>query len=158
MTLAGFRNEVWNPASGVPAIVARCVKDLLTSAKKSADEPAYNRRAERHPSSVMSAVVMVNLMMFMVVARCFMMMSLRCVMLWCRRAPYRLMSWSGFRRATFATVRSSHHGTAESYTGKSENHKLFESLVHITPSLSSFVLMRTILAAYNRIGIVSLIF
>ena len=158
MTLAGFRNEVWNPASGVPAIVARCAKDLLTSAKKSADEPAYNRRAKRHPSSVMSAVVMVNLMMFMVVARCFMMMSLRCVMLWCRRAPYRLMPWSGFRRATFATVRSRHHGTAESYTGKSENHKFLESLVHITPSLSSFVLMRTILAAYNRIGIVSLIF
>ena len=49
------------------------------------------------------------------------------------------MPWGGFRRATFATVRSSHHGTAESYTGKGENHKFFESLVHITPSLSFFV-------------------
>ena len=86
------------------------------------------------------------------------MMFLRCVMFWRRRASYRLMPWGGFRRATFATVRSCHHGTAESYTGKGENHKLFESLVHITPSLSSFVFMRTFLAAYNRIGIVSLIF
>ena len=86
------------------------------------------------------------------------MMFLRCVMFWRRRASYRLMPWGGFRCATFATVRSSHHGTAESYPGKSENHKLFESLVHITPSLSSFVLMRTFLAAYNRLGAVSLIF
>ena len=86
------------------------------------------------------------------------MMFLGRVMLWCRRAPCRLMSWGGFRRATFATVRSSHHGTAESYTGKGENHKSFKSLVHITPSLSLFSFMRTILAAYNRIGIVSLIF
>ena len=106
----------------------------------------------------MSAVMAVNIMMFMVVTRCRTMMFLRSVMFWSRRAPYRLMPWGGFRRATFATVRSCHHGTAESYTGKGENHKLFESLVHITPSLSSFVLMRTFLAAYNRIGIVSLIF
>jgi hypothetical protein len=142
----------------VLAIVARIFSQLLTSAEKSANETADNCRAKRHPSSMMSAVVMVNLMMFMVVARCFMMMSLRCVMLWCRRAPYRLMPWGGFRRATFATVRSRHHGTAESYTGKGENHKLFESLVHITPSLSLFSFMRIFLAAYNRIGIVSLIF
>ncbi|MBR2963849.1 MAG: hypothetical protein IKC53_06565, partial [Lentisphaeria bacterium] len=47
---------------------------------------------------------------------------------------------------------------AESYTGKNENHKLFERLVHITPSLSSFVLMRTFLAAYNRIRMVSIPF
>ena len=86
------------------------------------------------------------------------MMSLRCVMFWRRRASYRLMPWSGFRRATFATVRSSHHGTAESYTGKGENHKFFESLVHITPSLSLFSFMRTILAAYNMVGVASLIF
>ena len=87
-----------------------------------------------------------------------MMMSLRCVMFWSRRAPYRLMPWGGFRRATFASVRSCHHGTAESYTGKGENHKFFESLVHITPSLSLFGFMRTILAAYNRLGVDSLIF
>ena len=140
------------------AIVARIFSQLLTSAKKSADETTDNCRAKRHPASVMSAVMMVNLMMFMVVARSFMMMSLRCVMFWRRRAPYRLMPWGGFRRATFATVRSSHHGTAESCTGKGENHKFFESLVHIIPSLSLFSFMRTILAAYNRIGIDSLIF
>ena len=80
------------------------------------------------------------------------MMFLGRVMFWCRRAPYRLMSWGGFRRATFATVRSSHHGTAESCTGKSENHKFFESLVHITPSLSLFGFMRTIFAAYKKEG------
>ena len=142
----------------MPAIVARCAKDLLTSSKKSADETTDNCRAKRHPSSVMSAVMMVNLMMFMVVARSFMMMSLRCVMFWRRRAPCRLMPWGGFRRATFATVRSCHHGTAESCTGKGENHKFFESLVHITPSLSLFSFMRTILAAYNRLGVDSLIF
>ena len=142
----------------MPAIVARCAKDLLTSAKESADESTDNCRAKRHPASVMSAVMMVNIMMFMVVTRCFMMMFLRCVMFWSRRAPYRLMPWGGFRRATFATVRSCHHGTAESYTGKGENHKFFESLVHITPSLSLFSFMRTILAAYNRLGIVSRIF
>ena len=130
----------------------------MTSAEKSADETTDNCRTERYPTSVMSAVMMVNLMMFMVVARCFMMMSLGCVMFWRRRAPCRLMPWGGFRRATFATVRSCHHGTAESYTGKGENHKLFESLVHITPLLSSFVLMRTFLAAYNMVGVASLIF
>ena len=86
------------------------------------------------------------------------MMFLGRVMLWCRRTPYCLMSWGGFRRATFATVRSSHHGTAESYTGKGENHKFFKSLVHITPSLSFLFLMRTNLAAYNRVGMVSHIF
>jgi hypothetical protein len=87
----------------------------------------------------MSAVMMVNFMMFMVVTRCRMMVFLGRVMFWCRRAFYRLMPWGGFRRATFATVRSCHHGTAESCTGKGENHKFFESLVHITPSLSFFV-------------------
>ena len=87
-----------------------------------------------------------------------MMMFLGRVMLWCRRAPYRLMPWGGFRRATFTAAGRCHHGTAESCTGKGENHKFFKSLVHITPSLSSFVLMRTFLAAYNRLGIVSRIF
>jgi hypothetical protein len=106
----------------------------------------------------MSAVMMVNFMMFMVVARCRTMMFLGRVMFWCRMVPYRLMPWGGFRRATFASVRSSHHGTAESCTGKGENHKFFESLVHITPSLSFFGFMRTFIAAYNRLGVVSLIF
>jgi hypothetical protein len=124
----------------VPAIVARCAKDLLTSAKESADETTDNCRAKRHPSGVMSAVMVVNIMMFMVVARRRMMMFLRCVMFWRRRAPCRLMPWGGFRRAAFAAVWSSHHGTAESYTGKGENHKFFKSLVHITPSLSFLVL------------------
>jgi hypothetical protein len=133
-------------------------RQLLTSAEKPADEPAYNRRAKRHPASVMSAVMMVDFMTFMVVARCRTMMFLRCVMFWRMRAPCRLMPWGGFRRATFATVRSCHHGTAESCTGKDEKNKFFKSLVHITPSLSSFVLMRTILAAYNRLGVASLIF
>ena len=64
----------------MPAIVARCAKDLLTSAKESADETTDNCRAKRHPSSVISAVMAVNIMMFMVVARSFMMMFLRCVM------------------------------------------------------------------------------
>ena len=113
----------------MPAIVARCAKDLLTSAKESADESTDNCRAKRHPASVMSAVMMVNIMMFMVVTRCFMMMFLRCVMFWSRREPYRLMPWGGFRRATFATVRSCHHWTAESYPGKSENHKFFSQLL-----------------------------
>ena len=86
------------------------------------------------------------------------MMFLGRVMLWSRMVPYRLMSWGGFGRATFTAAGRCHHGTAESYTGKGEDHKFFESFVHITPSLSSFVLMRTFLAAYNRLGIVSRIF
>ena len=57
------------------------------------------------------------------------MMFLRRVMFRRGRAPCRLMSWGGFRRATFATVRSSHHRTAESYTGKGENHKFFFAIV-----------------------------
>ena len=76
-----------------------------------------------------------------------MMMSLGCV-----------MPWGRFRRATFTAAGRCHHGTAESYTGKGEDHKFFESLVHSTPSLSFFGFMRTILAAYNRLGAVSLIF
>ena len=147
-----------NPPRRIFTDVARCAKDLLTSAKESADESTDNSRAKRHPSGVMSAVMMVNFMMFMVVARCRTMMFLGRVMFWRRRASYRLMPWGGFRRATFASVRCCHHGTAESYTGKDENHKFFEGFVHITPSLSSFVLMRTFLAAYNRLGIVSRIF
>ena len=71
---------------------------------------------------------------------------------------HRLMPWSRFRSATFTSARSRRYWTAESYTGKNENHKLFERLVHITPSLSFLLFMRTFLAAYNRIGIVSLIF
>jgi hypothetical protein len=142
----------------VLAIVARIFSQLLTSAEKSANETADNCRTERHPTGVMSAVMMVNFMMFMVVARCRMMVFLGRVMFWCRMVPYCLMSWGGFRRATFATVRSSHHGTAESYTSKGENHKFFKSLVHITPSLSFLFLMRTNLAAYNRVGMVRHIF
>jgi hypothetical protein len=142
----------------VLAIVARIFSQLLTSAKKSANETADNCRTERHPTGVMSAVMMVNFMMFMVVTRCRTMMFLGRVMLWCRRAPYCLMSWGGFRRATFATVRSCHHGTAESYTGKGENHKFFKSLVHNTPSLSFFVFMRTSIAAYKKIGDDSFVF
>ena len=87
-----------------------------------------------------------------------MMMSLGRVMLWFRRAPCRLMPRRWFGRTTFTSVRSCHHGTAESCTGKGENHKFFKSLVHITPSLSLFSFMRTILAAYNRIGVDSFIF
>ena len=48
-----------------------------------------------------------------------------------------------------SAVRSGHHGSAESCTGKSENHKFFECLVHITPSLS---FLRAFLAAYKKIG------
>ena len=87
-----------------------------------------------------------------------MMMSLGRVLFRRGRAPCRLMSWGGFRRTTFTAAGRCHHGTAESYTSKGENHKFFESLVHITPSLSFFGFMRTFLAAYNRLGIVSLIF
>ena len=147
-----------NPPRRIFTDVARCAKDLLTSAKESADESTDNSRAKRHPSGVMSAVMMVNFMMFMVVTRCRTMMFLGRVMFWRRRAPCRLMPWGGFRRATFATVRSCHHGTAESCTGKGENHKSFKSLVHITPSLSLFSFMRNIFAAYNMVGVASLIF
>ena len=56
-----------------------------------------------------------------------MMMSLGCVMPW---------GWLG--RATFTAAGSCHQRAAESYTGKGENHKFFESLVHSTPSLSFF--------------------
>lgn len=57
------------------------------------------------------------------------MMFLRCVMFWRRRAPCRLMPLGGFRRATFATVRSCHHGTEESCTGKGENIFFFAIVV-----------------------------
>ena len=123
----------------MPAIVARCAKDLLTSAKESANETPDNCRAKRHPAIVMAAVVMVSIMTFMVGAGCRAMMFLGCVMFWRGRALYRLMSWGRLGRATFTAVRSGHHGSAESCTGKSENHKFFECLVQITPSLSFLV-------------------
>ena len=100
----------------------------------------------------MAAVVMLDFMAVLVVARCLMMMSPGRVMFWRGRAFHRLMSWGGFRRAPSTTVRSCHHGSAESYTGKDEKHKFFESLVHITPSLSLFGFMRTIFAAYKKEG------
>jgi hypothetical protein len=87
----------------------------------------------------MAAVMMVDFMAFMVAARCRTMMFLGRVMFRRGRAFYRLMSWGRLGRATFTAVRSGHHGSAESCTGKSENHKFFESLVHITPSLSFLV-------------------
>ncbi|MBR3689409.1 MAG: hypothetical protein IKL85_10085 [Lentisphaeria bacterium] len=125
----------------MPAIVARIFSQLLASAEKPADESAYNRRAKRHPAVVIAAVMMVDFMTFMVVAWCRTMMFLGRVMFRCRRTLYRLMSWGGFGRASFAAMRSCHNGTAESCTGKSENHKFFECFVHITPSLSFFVVL-----------------
>ncbi len=130
----------------------------LTNAEKSADESAYNSRAKRHPAIVMATVMVVNVMVYVVMFGGWMMMFLGCVMFFCRRTLYCLMSRGGFWRATFTSVRSSHHGTAESYAGKSENHKFFKSLVHITPSLSFFVLMRTNFAAYNSLGVVCFVF
>ena len=73
-------------------------------------------------------------------------------MLGSRRALRGLVFGGGLRGAVLAAMGSSHGSSAESYAGKGENHQLFESFVHSAPSLSSFVLMRTILAAYNRIG------
>ena len=77
----------------------------------------------------MSAVMMVNFMMFMVVARCRTMMFLGRVMFWCRMVPYRLMPWGGFRCATFASARRCHYGAAESYPGKGENIFFFAIVV-----------------------------
>ena len=79
-------------------------------------------------------------------------------MLGSKRALRGLVFGGGLRGAPFPPARSRHYWTAESYTCKNENHKLFERLVHITPSLSSSVLMWTILAAYNRIGGVQYLF
>ena len=106
----------------------------------------------------MSAVMVVNFMMFVMVARRGMMMSLGRVMFRRWRTLHRLMPWGRFRRATFTAARSRHYGTAESYTGKDENHKFFERLVHITPSLSFLGFMRTSLAAYKKIGAASFVF
>lgn len=69
-----------------------------------------------------------------------------------------LMSWGRLWRSGFAATRSSEGCAAECKAGKSENRKLFESFVHNTPSLSSFVLMRIFLAAYIKIGVVGVIF
>ena len=60
-----------------------------------------------------------------------------------------LMLMRMLRCTSIAITRSSEGCAAECKAGKSENHELFESFVHNTPSLSSSVLMRTILAAYN---------
>jgi hypothetical protein len=86
----------------------------------------------------MAAVMMANIMTFMVVTRCRAIMFLGRVMFRRGRTLYRLMSWGRLGRATFAAVRSCHHGSAESCTGKSENHKFFECFVHGAPSLSLF--------------------
>ena len=90
--------------------------------------------------------------------RAMMRLSLWRMVLRDRRTLRGLMTRRRMRGAIFSSARGCHHWSAESNTGKHENHKLFERLVHITPSLSSFVLMRTILAAYFKIGVVSVIF
>lgn len=79
-------------------------------------------------------------------------------MLGSRRALRGLVFGGGLRGAVFAATGSCHSSSAESYAGKGENHQLFESFVHSAPSLSSFVLTRTFLAAYIKIGDVSVIF
>ena len=79
-------------------------------------------------------------------------------MLGSRRALRGLVFGGGLWGAAFSSARGCHHWSAESNTGKCENHKLLERFVHITPSLSSFVLTRTFLAAYIKIGDVSVIF
>lgn len=73
-------------------------------------------------------------------------------MLGSRRALRGLVFGGGLRGAALAATGGCHGSSAESYAGKGENHQLFESFVHSAPSLSSFVLTRTFLAAYNRIG------
>jgi hypothetical protein len=105
-------------------------------------------------------MIVVDFVMSVVAFRCRTMMrlSLWHVVLRGRKTLRGLMTRRRMRGATFSSARGCHHWSAESYTGKSENHKLFERLVHITPSLSSFVLMRAFLAAYIKIGVVSVIF
>ena len=127
---------------------------LPASAEESANESADNSCTKRHPAGIVAAMMVVDFVMSVVAFRCRAMMCLplRCMMLGSRRALRGLVFGGGLRGVTFTSARSRHYWTAESYTGKNENHKLFERFVHITPSLSSSVLMRTILAAYNRIG------
>ena len=60
--------------------------------------------------------------------------------------------------ASTVAMRSGERCAAESEAGYSCQHKGFQKFVHITPSLSFLFLMRTILAAYNRLGVDSLIF
>ena len=99
-------------------------------------------------------------MVFMMMFGCWAMMCLplRCMMLGRRRPLCGLVSGGGLLGAALTTTGSRHGRSAESYAGKGENHQLFESLVHSAPSLSSFVLTRTFLAAYIKIGDVSVIF
>ena len=132
---------------------------LPASAEESANESADNSCTKCHPPSIVTAM-MVDLMVFVMMFGCWAMMCLplRCMMLGSRRALRSLMARRRMWSVTFTSARSRHYWTAESYTGKNENHKLFERLVHITPTLSSSVLMRTILAAYIKIGVVSVIF
>jgi hypothetical protein len=83
------------------------------------DESADNRRAQRHPAGTMSVMV-IDLVVT--------------VMSWCRSTFGGMMPWSRFGRMTFTSMWSRHCGSAERYTGKSEYHKLFESLLHSAPS------------------------
>jgi hypothetical protein len=132
---------------------------LPASAEESANESADNSCTKRHPPSIVTAM-MVDLMVFVMMFGCWAMMCLplRRMMLWSRRALRGLVFGGGLRGAVLAATGSCHGSSAESYAGKGENHQLFESFVHSAPSLSSFVLTRTFLAAYIKIGDVSVIF
>jgi hypothetical protein len=96
-----------------------------------ADNTAYKSTddgcAKCYPSFVM-ATMMMYFMMFMVM--------LRCMMSWCMMMLYGLMPWGMMWNAPFASMWSSHGWPEKGYTSKSENHQLFESFVHSTPSLS----------------------
>ena len=63
-----------------------------------------------------------------------------------------VMPWRGLRSPSSATVRPCEGRSAEGDAGNCCDHHCFQDLVHSAPSLSSFGLTRTFLAAYIWVG------
>lgn len=136
------------------------LRPLVAGSEKSADKTAYNSSAESYPTIVFTAMMVVLVVGMVFWFRSWTVVSVFLVSrgLGRERALRGLMLGRVLMCTSVAATRSSEGCAAECKAGKSENRKLFESLVHITPSLSLFGFMRTILAAYNMIGHFSIVF
>lgn len=114
------------------------VRRLQARPQKVSDESAYDCRAECRPAVVVIVVVVdiVVAVMTCFRSRAVMVVSFGGVVPGGREPFCGLMLWRWGGGVAFAATRCCNGCSAERHTGKSENQKLFESLVHSAPSLS----------------------
>ena len=115
------------------------VRRLQARPQKVSDESADDCRAECRPAVVVIVVMVVDIVVAVMTcfrSRAVMVVSFGGVVSGGWDAFCGLMPWRRGGGVAFAAARRCNGCSAERHTGKSENQKLFESLVHSAPSLS----------------------